>query len=255
MSFLNPTSENRSCLLTGPHGIGKRSFILDVVSNFSQEDVMVVEPGVDGARSIVEFLSTTPIIESFRIAVILNTDLMQLPSQDAYLKIFEEPPLKSKIIFLADDDGLISDPLKSRTRMCSRWTCLSDMEMRAFAAEYGQIDEIVLSVSDGHPGIYHIIHDDQRVSSLINILSEAISGKRDLLLEHIPDMISELDTKSPVRIAVSCLIKKIANNHIGKIDIWRITPVFQYASLIASSLSLNSELYWLRMASNLRPLM
>jgi hypothetical protein len=250
-TFLNPKSEDRSCFLTGPHGIGKRSFILETVSSLSQEDVIVVEPGVEGARNVVEFLSTDPIIDSFRVAVVIGADLMQLPSQDAYLKVLEEPPPKSKIIFLSDDEGLLSAPLKSRARMYSRWTCLSDSDMRAFAVEYGQVDEVALSFSCGRPGIYCVIRNDQRIAPLYAAVIDAVLGNRDLLLEKVPIIISELDSKSPIRMAVSCIIKKAANACVGKVDSRRVIPALKYASLIASSPSVNMELHYLRMISEL----
>lgn len=250
-SFLSPKSEDRSCFLTGPYGVGKRSFVLEAVSNLTQEDVTVVEPGVEGARNIVEFLSTDPIVDPFRTAVVVGADLMQLPSQDAYLKILEEPPSKSKVIFLSDDEGLLSAPLRSRARMCSRWTCLSELDMRAFATEYGQIDEVALSFSCGRPGIYCVIRDDQRIAPLYAAVTDAILGSRDLLLEKVPIIISELDAKSPTRMAVSCIIKKAANACIGKIDSRRVVPVLRYVSLIMSSPSLNAELHWLRMVTEL----
>jgi DNA polymerase-3 subunit delta' len=249
--FLNPENQDRVCFLTGPHSLGKRSFVTEQLSLLPEEDTIFVEPGVDGARQAFDFLSTRPVIAPFRVVAVAGTDLMQLPAQDAYLKILEEPPFLSKIIFISDDDGLLSAPLKSRARLMIRWKCLSDNEMIEFADTFGKIDEIAICYSCGRPGIYAIIHDDQRIKPFAELIKQALCNRKNLLLEKIPVIIAEIDSKSPMRIPLSQILMKVVSDCINEISTNKLSIVLKYASQLYSSPSLNAELHYLRMCSDL----
>jgi hypothetical protein len=251
--FLNPENLNRVCFLTGPHSLGKKSFITEQLSFLPEEDTIFVEPGVDGARQILDFLGTRPVISVFRVAAVAGTDLMQLPAQDAYLKILEEPPFLSKIIFISDDDGLLSAPLKSRVRLIARWESLSDNEMIEFADTFGKIDETAVYYSCGRPGVYAVIHDDQRVKPFTDLMKQALCDNKNLLMEKIPVVITEIDSKSPMRIPLSQILIKIVSDCVNKVPICKLSTVLKYASQLYSSPSLNAELHWMRMCSDLSP--
>lgn len=251
--FLSTDNQDRVCFLTGPHSIGKRSFVNEVVSFLPEEDTIFVESGVDGARQVLEFLATRSVIAPFRVAVVAGADLMQLPAQDAYLKILEEPPFLSKVIFISDDYELLSSPLRSRARSIVRWQCLSVNEMNEFAETFGKVDETALFYSYGRPGVYSIIHGDQRIKPFADLLSYALCNNRNLLSEKIPVIIAEIDNKSVVRMPLVSVLMKIVSEHVNKVSSKKLSIVLKYASQLYSYPSLNAELHWLRMCSDLNP--
>lgn len=250
-NFLSQEKTDCVCFLTGPYGIGKRSFINEYLSFLPEEDTLQVKPGVDGSREVFDFLMTRPVTASARVVAVAGADLMQLPAQDSYLKILEEPPYMSKIIFISNDDGLLSSPLKSRARFISRWTCLSDNEMEAFADTFGKRDDIAIRYSCGRPGVYSVIHDDPRILPFIQSLKEALYGDRNLLLEKTPVIITEIDSTAPMRIALSQVLIKIVSECVGKIAANKLSCILKYASNLYSAPSLNAELHWMRMVSEI----
>jgi hypothetical protein len=209
-----------------------------------------VEPGIDGAREALDFLHTTPIVSSYRTVVVLSADKMQLPSQDAYLKILEEPPPYSKILFVCDDIDLLSPPLRSRVRNALVWHTLSEDEMRMFAAKLGVLDELVLVNSGGRPGIYATMRGDQRLEFLFRDVRDLVLGGKNLLLEKSPSIMIDLDSKSPIRPAVAFMISRVAMKCVGA-DPIRVVKLLKYAALLTSVSSVNAEMQWMRLVSEL----
>ena len=250
-NFLSSESSDRVCFLTGPHSIGKRGFIVEQLPLLPEEDTVFVEPGVDGAREAFDFLMTRPVIASSRVVAVAGTDLMQLPAQDAYLKVLEEPPFMSKIIFISDDDGLLSAPLKSRARLMIRWECLSENEMTEFAETFGKIDKTAIYYSCGRPGIYSVIQNDPRIEPFAALMRKALCDGKNLLMEKVPVIVAEIDHKSPFRVPLSQILTKVVSECVGQVPHGKLSIVLKYASQLFSQPSLNAELHWMRMASDL----
>ncbi|HDH31365.1 MAG TPA: hypothetical protein ENH26_01165 [Candidatus Wolfebacteria bacterium] len=70
--------------------------------------------GIDAVRSLKRFLYQKPVISKWRIAIIRDAENLTNEAQNAVLKILEEPPVQSLIIFIADNYDNLSSTILSR---------------------------------------------------------------------------------------------------------------------------------------------
>lgn len=69
--------------------------------------------GIDDARELVRQAYGRP-VNSDELALVVRTELITLEAQNALLKILEEPPLSTKLVFVVPVDLMILDTLSSR---------------------------------------------------------------------------------------------------------------------------------------------
>jgi len=117
-------------LFFGDKGIGKFTFA-KMLGNFLERkefgiskipliDMMITEPGengsigIDEARAIKRFLFRKPFASERRIAIIRGAGNLTNEAEGALLKIVEEPPVSSLILFIAENEHLLFPPLSSR---------------------------------------------------------------------------------------------------------------------------------------------
>ncbi len=79
---------------------------------FSPNEKNVI--GIDEARTIKKFLSEKPLKSTKRFALIEQSECLTSEAQSSLLKIVEEPPEKSLIIFIASESQILFAPLLSR---------------------------------------------------------------------------------------------------------------------------------------------
>ncbi len=72
--------------------------------------------GVDAARFVKEFLFQKPFCSPRRTVIIPDANLLTNEAQSALLKIVEEPPASSLILFVAEDPQVLLPPLRSRVQ-------------------------------------------------------------------------------------------------------------------------------------------
>ncbi len=72
--------------------------------------------GVDAARFVKKFLFQKPFRSPRRTIIIPDAKLLTNEAQSALLKIVEEPPASSLILFVAEDPQILLPPLRSRVR-------------------------------------------------------------------------------------------------------------------------------------------
>ncbi len=72
---------------------------------------------VEQIREVPGFLHMTPFMGGWRIVIIDDADTMTRSSQNALLKILEEPPKNSLLILIAHRPGLLIPTIRSRSRM------------------------------------------------------------------------------------------------------------------------------------------
>jgi DNA polymerase-3 subunit delta' len=102
-------------------------------------DLMVVERKADEAkggklkdvdveqiREIPGFLHMTPFMGGWRMVIIDDADTMTRSSQNALLKVLEEPPKNSILILIAHRPGLLISTIKSRCRTLNFSTLTQD---------------------------------------------------------------------------------------------------------------------------------
>jgi DNA polymerase-3 subunit delta' len=72
---------------------------------------------VEQIREVPGFLHMTPFMGGWRIVIIDDADTMTRSSQNALLKILEEPPRNSLLILIAHRPGALIPTIRSRSRM------------------------------------------------------------------------------------------------------------------------------------------
>lgn len=72
---------------------------------------------VEQVRSVGPFLHLTPFMGGWRMVIIDDSETMTRSSQNALLKVLEEPPPNSLLILIAHKAGLLIPTIKSRCRV------------------------------------------------------------------------------------------------------------------------------------------
>jgi DNA polymerase-3 subunit delta' len=118
-------------LFFGDWGVGKRTFAGELARRVETGawkgesallDALFVLPGengsisVDEARGVKSFLSQTPLASPRRTVVIAGAEALTPEAQGAMLKVVEEPPRSSLIIFVAETPDALFAPLRSRVQ-------------------------------------------------------------------------------------------------------------------------------------------
>lgn len=123
---------NKAYLFFGDDNVGKLSFASSLV-NFLESGVFEVPEkdklfldasffypdekgviGLDSIRSVRKFLSQTPIKSDFRTVVITDSSALTPQAQSALLKIVEEPPKFSFLVFISHDLNTFMPTMLSR---------------------------------------------------------------------------------------------------------------------------------------------
>lgn len=84
------------------------------------EETLIIAPdeknsiGIDAVKSLAGFLYQKPIFSKRRTAIIRDAQNLTSEAQNAALKIIEEPPFQSLIIFVVSDGDLLLPTLSSR---------------------------------------------------------------------------------------------------------------------------------------------
>ena len=109
---------------------------------------------VEQIRSVGPFLTLTPFMGGWRMVIIDDADTMTRSSQNALLKVLEEPPANTLLILIAHRVGQLIPTIRSRSRVIEFSTPdLSDFEtlMKKAGAQTGQI-EALYNISGGSIG-------------------------------------------------------------------------------------------------------
>lgn len=116
-------------LFFGDAGVGKNAFARAFAhfleeGTFEAADAPLIDAlwctpvegtiGIDAVRALRTFLSQTPLRSSRRLAVVDDAHCLTPEAQSGMLKIVEEPPSRSLIIFIAHDSQVLLPPLLSR---------------------------------------------------------------------------------------------------------------------------------------------
>lgn len=236
--------------LTGLSHLGKASFLQELLPEIvSDSDLLFAGPSAENAREAIEFSRSEPLQGDFRVIAFYDADALLENVQDAYLKLFEEPPERCFILVTCSDVRRLMPPLQSRIRLLTRWTPLSPEEMRQFAESVSAVDEELLRICGGFPGLYKHMLGQDKYKSFYNELKKAVDGRKNLLLEPIPEAVSDLKEPGIDRDCVAHICGHLARTN--NIPVSTVARVLKYASTLISSPYTNAEIHWLRMASQL----
>ena len=228
-------------MLTGSAHLGKASFIRGLLSSSLHEaDFMEMDPGIDGARSVVEFCRTEPVGNSIRAVLIDDADRLGEPAQDALLKLTEDN--SCTVVMVTKDVGLLQPALASRIRTLSRWASLERKEMCSFA------ESLLLTASDGNinlasgiPGIYKTITELSGFDELFNTAVKI--GNELTVLDTIPVVIEKLETGPSITRDSIIHVLRLASRNNTK----AAYEILKFCGVLSSSMSSSAGLHWMNM--------
>ena len=223
-------------LISGPEGIGKATFAYhasnfilgskekarrlneiketktsSLIKSSAHPDLFVAEQNtnnheylskkiisIGNIREINVFLSKTPTISDWRVAIIDSINNLSLNGVNSILKILEEPPQKTVIFLISHNKYEISKTLISRCRKLY-FSMLSQTDtLEIIKAKHSDYDEKELDdlskISNGTPGfaINIIINEGLR---LYKIILEIFLSSPNLNWEDIHNLCSKLSAE------------------------------------------------------------
>lgn len=182
-------SLSHAYLFYGPSGIGKFLFVREFASLLEGGKEPLIDSkvflrdekgkiGVEAAREIKSFLSGKPFRSPRRLAVLRDAETLTDEAQSALLKIVEEPPSRSLIIFIAADPQVLFAPLRSRLNSVY-FRSFSKSEIKKFLTERRKISvsyaEEIASKSFGRiRRAVNLLEGEEKDESLAAALEEKI---------------------------------------------------------------------------------
>lgn len=150
------------------------------ISALRHPDLLTIEPensviNVEQIRGIESFLSFTPYEGRNKIVIVDDADMMNLYSENAFLKTLEEPPDKSIIILVSSRQEMLVDTIRSRC-LKIQFSLLSLTGLRHVAESIGLtgIDGTRLKIAMGRVG---------------QLLDDEVIEKRDEALDIFENMV------------------------------------------------------------------
>ena len=194
-----------SYLFFGDDGVGKKTFSLRLahfLENGSFEsgrapliDARIFEPpeeepfGIDTALAIRSFLWETPLKSKRRFAIVDDAESLTFQAQSALLKVAEESPEFSLIVFIAKNAEAFLPPLASRL-IKIHFGRLPDAEIaKILALEYGvekKKSEAVARISFGRIGRAFSLASIAKEKKLEPTLLSMVVGRQVALWNESP---------------------------------------------------------------------
>ena len=227
--------------LVGPSHLGKRSFVEhELKSTLVHSDLLFVDSSVADAREAAKFCYSLPIFSPFKIVVIDNADKLSEPAQDAYLKLCEETPLKSRVMMITEDDRRLLPALRSRIRQIIKWYPLDTEEMVEFAG----CRNPRIFICNGRPGLYELITEE--LIHLHDLVSRIIIGLVNPIIVSTPKVILDLPNKlTPMREAISIVCSSAAKSVLPSREYHARAVKFAiFANELIKHPQINADIYW-----------
>ena len=148
----------------------------------SMADLIIIEPEdelikIEKIRYAISELMLKPTISNKKVCIINDADCMNSSSQNALLKVLEEPPTFVTIILITSNKEKILHTIKSRC-VTFNFLKLTDEEIKKVLHEE-DINEDILKLSNGSVGNYLRLKNADYIDALL-ALEESITSK-DLL--------------------------------------------------------------------------
>ncbi len=233
----------RSLSLAGPDYVGKRSFVFSLLEDVvGPSDVSLMEEGIDGVREARVFLHSRPKFGPFKAVVVDCAESLSEPAQDAFLKMCEDAPSSSVIVFVTSDHEMLLPALRSRIEFVSRWKLLSEAEM---TEALGSDSPDSIRLCSGRPGLYEVMKAGKYGELYEAVLSAP--GCKDPYTARVPEVVRELKgTRGPERDAAAVVIRSAALSI-------RSAAFLRYAATLFSVPSASAEVHWYRAMFSLQP--
>jgi DNA polymerase III, delta subunit len=153
-------------LLTGPDGIGKFSYLENLLAG---DTVYVTsgEEGIDSVRKAISESCTSSLWSKNSICIIRDIEKYSDPAKDFLLKYLEEPGNNVKYYAICSDSGLMNEALLSRFRVRIDWIPIKNKEL----LEHSK-DELAAEIARGSFATFLSCSGDSKFLELYNILKK-----------------------------------------------------------------------------------
>lgn len=164
------------------------------------QDAIVVEAdekgtlGIERIRQLKNFLWHRPAVSLYRMAIIDNAELLTSEAQNALLKIAEEPPASSLLVFITSDLEILTPTLLSRLSKIYFPTVpegqISTWLMKEFTLPKQSAEELAKQ-SFGKPGLALRLLNDKKLQAYLKsaetLLALRGERKREFIREILED--------------------------------------------------------------------
>lgn len=150
---------------------------------------------VDDVRKVGEFLSKTS--DNWRVVIVDSADDMNKNSANALLKILEEPPLKTVLLLISHNPGLLLPTIRSRCAKLQLST-LNDITvaslLRRFRPQLNeQMIEKIVSMSSGSIG-KAINYSDLSAYKIYEQLCEILYARKNMSVSSLLEFSSDISS-------------------------------------------------------------
>jgi DNA polymerase III delta prime subunit len=225
---------SHAILLVGKYGYGKRTLAEYIAGQLLGADTLsglslnpyfyVIEPennliSIEKIRELKKFfqLKTTGKNTIRRAVIIENAESMNDESQNAILKILEEPPIDSVIILTVSNEGLLKLTIRSRTQKIKLLKPTSDEVAEFFSGKGVDVDAINKNYifTNGAIGLISSLLNEDKQSDYDTYLAEAKSILSANLLEKLISVDGLVKDKDTLQYKLYCL-KQIAKTALNQ---------------------------------------
>jgi replication-associated recombination protein RarA len=120
----------------------QETLIIDIGTTQKNEEESVESIGIMAVRNIIAFVRQKPVNSLYRIVIVRDAEWLTDQAQNALLKILEEPPEGSVIIFIVTDPSVLLPAVASRVQRIYFKT-LSEIEINEYAKKVFNPDTAV----------------------------------------------------------------------------------------------------------------
>ncbi|WFW29859.1 MAG: DNA polymerase III subunit delta' [Wolbachia endosymbiont of Menacanthus eurysternus] len=214
-------------LICGKRGIGKATFVrsfsdwlLVKRGNEVVMDLYFVDNGTIGiekVREIKNFLYLSSIQSKYKIVIIDSLEAMTNNSQNAMLKILEEPPKNSKIFIISHEPYNIKSTIKCRCFQLNLFPLGYVETRRVILSKYKFDDQVlskIITVFPGRPGVIINIMNNNDVCEFFHTFPQNLN-KPEIISRIIS---SEIELEFASRLIQLFILNKI-KSEISSVEI------------------------------------
>ena len=218
------TKSTQSIIIEGHEGVGKTALANYLSSKllYISEDNLASYPyylflqptdntiSIDNIRSCTQFIRLKTLGKNNirRVLLIENAQNMTIEAQNAFLKLFEEPPEDTVIILTVTNTQKLLPTIQSRAQTINV-KIPTFLDTKEYFSKLNYNDEAILkaqNISEGRVGLMAAILKDNTEHPLLNKINEA----KDILKDGFFDRMKRVDVLSKQKSEIPSLLQALA---------------------------------------------